>query len=183
MIQFNKTTFHNFLHPYWVLKLIEAGVNVKENSSYYFDKELNVYHIDELDDPDDDYFLCTLTLSDLIYMIPEWIHLKNNEDESISAGMEMTMKFFKDAPFYVWGYYSNTNGEFKFSNGEKHLEAIDETPLSSLARFLLSSIKEKIKPVDNITEKYNMTKFELENANYNVKYWNLLPDSVYDGLM
>ena len=171
MIKYNKQTFHNFLHPYWVVKMIEAGINVENEASYYFDNQYNVWHIDELKNTNG--YMPTLTFADMSYMMDEWIYKKDG-DKIFSGPGEMTLKYFKDAPFYIFGYYNDIkDSEFKFSNDKSYIEAYAETPIVGFARFLICGLNENLKYWKNINEKYDETSWNWENNHIDTKTWNI----------
>lgn len=173
MIKFNKDIFHNFLHPYWVLLMIDAGIDVKKEARYYFDKFYNVYHIDELAEVTDD-IIPTLTISDMTYMLNEWAYVKNSTGD-FSGPAEMSIKGLKDAPFYIYGYYnSNKESDFNFYNGEKSLEVIGETPIVAIARLLICSTKNGIRYINNIESKFDDTNWEWENNHIDTNTWNIM---------
>ena len=163
MIELNKKTQQDFLNKEWVHKLLDAGVDMSD-AKYHIVRDhwcreglgygitLNwknhAYMYEEhLED------VCpTYTVSELLYKLHEWIN-------PTIDGIEYTgfLKFFKDAPFYVFWYELRGLAPKDNIYKNDYIHAEFEYPIESLASLLIQCHKKdiglKTKDTGNISEK------------------------------
>lgn len=133
MIKLTPQTAQDFLSKYWVNKLLEAGVDMKDASYFIITRKYpngEVSYVvteDELNHSpkSDTKPIPTYTLSQLLYKLNEWIHT-----DKIQGPLE----FLKDAPFYMWYYTNHSDGQFK---GE-YYQGIADNPLNAAALCLIN---------------------------------------------
>lgn len=144
MIELTIKTQQDFLNRKWVQKLLDAGVNMSDAKYYiYTNPDNRKDYIGYKKQMDIEYALnCvpTYTVSELLYKLHEWIHPTINGKE-YSGGL----RFFKDAPFYVFYYDLKTKDYDKRKLSEEqvgewndqYISCEGEYPIESLASLLL----------------------------------------------
>lgn len=141
MIEFNRLTSHDFLGRSVIQKLLDAGINM-DDSKYVLVKNpitktdficlrkkpqyKYVFTNGSVARPGIDV-VPTYTISELLYKVPEHIW-PIIDGKQYSGGL----RFFKDAPFYIY-YYDLTSADDK---KESYIFAEGDTPLESLASIL-----------------------------------------------
>lgn len=116
MIELNNKTDQDFLSLEWCKRIVEAGIDMSD-AKYrildYGDKKYVVYNSNE--------GTPTYTLAELLYKLDEY-----------PDNCENGLFFFKDAPFYGFGYNFKDKGEFvRYS----------EYPIEAAAMLLIASNK------------------------------------------
>ena len=148
MIELNSKTQQDFLNRKWVQRLLDAGVDMSDakyligNLPFEDSPEDYVYLVTDIRD-DMKNQVPTYTVSELLYKLHEYIYPTINGEE-YSGGL----RFFKDAPFYVFYYalttkdYDKTKGTGKYN--ENYIFAECEYPIESLASLLIQCHKQDI---------------------------------------
>lgn len=144
MIELTIKTQQDFLNRKWVQRLLDAGVDMSDAKYYiarfhqtekevvFLGKPANKVNWEEI--------IPTYTVSELLYKLHEWIYPTINGKE-YSGGL----RFFKDAPFYVFYYDLKTKDydERKLSEeqvgewNDRYISCEGEYPIESLASLLL----------------------------------------------
>lgn len=163
MIELNSKTQQDFLNRVWVQKLLDAGVNMSDAKygivrSPFKNGADSVILIEHAES--NWLWIPTYTVSELLYKLHEWIY-PTIDGKKFSGGL----KFFKDAPFYVFYYDLKTKDydERKLSEeqvgewNDQYISWEGEYPIESLASLLLQchqkDIGMKMKDTGNISDK------------------------------
>ena len=155
MIELNNKTQQDFLNREWVQRLLDAGVDMSDakyeilktvDTSQEFINYCGKY------DPDCGKYingievrdkLPTYTVSELLYKLHEYIY-PEIDGEKYSG----SLKFCKDAPFYIWYYALKTKDyDPQLQQGkynEDYIYAEFEYPIEGLASLLIQCHKKDI---------------------------------------
>jgi hypothetical protein len=153
MIKLTTKTQQDFLNREWVQKLLDAGVNM-DDAKYFITNNGGDYIIGSEEVKDcgpiwkkEHQIVPTYTVSEILYKLHEWVYPTINGHD-YSGGL----RFFKDAPFYVF-YYDLYYAEDKKNPGipvgvkaqnDEYLSAELEYPIESLAALLIQCHKKDI---------------------------------------
>ena len=151
MIELNKKTQQDFLNREWVQRLLDAGVDMRDakyligNLPFEDSPEDYVYLVTDIRD-DMKNQVPTYTVSELLYKLHEWIYPTINGKE-FSGGL----RFFKDAPFYIFYYALKTKNYDDTKPSDQQSEEWDESfmgeseyPIESLASLLIQCHQKEI---------------------------------------
>lgn len=145
MIELNKKTQQDFLNREWVQRLLDAGVDMSDAKYCIVDvKGTDVVCYNKPKDiVEDQKPVPTYTVSELLYKLHEYIY-PTIDGEEYSGGL----RFFKDAPFYIF-YYALTTKDYDKAKGtgkynENYIFAECEYPIESLASLLIQCHKKDI---------------------------------------
>lgn len=180
MIELNEKTQQDFLSREWVHKLLDAGVDMSDAKyiicSLRYGKLLGGENIqvalkEELPWIEDmpghlpalqyNWACPTYTVSELLYKLHEWVY-PTIGGKKFSGGL----KFYKDAPFYIFYYNLHHREKLYTTEGEKRVKSYSndnyihaefEYPIESLASLLIQCHKKDIgldrKDTGNISNK------------------------------
>lgn len=155
MIELNEKTQQDFLNREWVQKLLDAGVDMSD--AYYgiardttHGNRDKIFFIHMWGLGDTESFtdkIPTYTVSELLYKLHEWIY-PTIDGKKYSGGL----RFFKDAPFYVFYYALKTKDYDKRKLSEEqvgewndqYISCEGEYPIESLASLLIQCHKKDI---------------------------------------
>ena len=155
MLRYNDFAKHTFLSPEWCNKLRDTGIDMSD-AVYYLktiDGAIYVTDLEEITEDEKKRLTPTYTLPDLLYKLDEFPYV-----DDVGCPLE----FFKDAPFYGFGYYFDKRRNTlvqedklpTFSDGKHRIAVYRETPLEGAALLLLTCAKEGVKYNRNISGKY-----------------------------
>lgn len=158
MIRYTQKMEQDFLKPAWVKKLQEAGVELID-AKYFIYKNDGTYYLtnDRLSDklnPNFEFICPTYTLPELLYKLNEWPGKEVTLTKNVYAGKTGTLQgisFFKDAPFYGFGYDVRIDG--KNVGMPDDWLCYDDYPIIAAAMLLLKCIKNDIEYVKDISDK------------------------------
>lgn len=163
MIELNSKTQQDFLNREWVQRLLDAGVDMSD--AKYRIVYSNGRDFITTKDWTDKWVLhecCpTYTVSELLYKLHEWVY-PTIGGKKFSGGL----KFYKDAPFYIFYYNLHHREKLYTTEGEKRVKSYSndnyihaefEYPIESLASLLIQCHKKDIgidrKDTGNISDK------------------------------
>ena len=154
MIWFNEKTQQDFLSKKWIERIQRvSGKEITDNKyclvcidgTWYVDQKDVVLEKQKLESSSGiTEILPTYTLSELLYKLPEW------------PGEYKGLSFFKDAPFYSFGYYGGKDKETTAEKRKYIVEMPCTYPIESAASLLIFCYgNEEIRPwiVDDVSDK------------------------------
>jgi len=140
MIKVDKKVTQDFLSKEWVIKLLEAGVDMSDakwfigtlhNEEYIAYKGMEDHLV--LYNP-----LPTYTVSELLYKLHEFIYPKID-----GIPYSGPLAFYKDAPFYVFFYNLKAEDDV-IDTKEDYISSAYEYPIESLASVLIQCHQKEI---------------------------------------